>query len=149
VLTQPFPQQQSLVAQTPTPGGSSNQSHDEASKSAHIYMFNGINLTTHTMTYDTLIKPDKPKPTNSSLPDPLPSFVSPPSASPLSGHFRLKNLRLTPSYALLRALSRNPTLILVHVLPKTTTLLNIWLKQRVLCLLWKFYNTVPANIEHS
>jgi hypothetical protein len=59
VLTQPFPQQQSMVAQTPTPGGSSSQSHDEASTSAHIYMFNGIDLTTHTMTYDTPVKPDK------------------------------------------------------------------------------------------
>jgi hypothetical protein len=84
VLTQPFPQQQSLVAQTPTPGGSSNQSHDEASTSAHIYMFNRINLTTRTTTYDTPIKPDKPKPTNGSLPDPSPSSVSPPSASPPS-----------------------------------------------------------------
>jgi hypothetical protein len=84
VLTQPFPQQQSLVAQTPTPGGSSNQPHDEASTSAHIYMFNGINLTTRTMTYDTPIKPNKPKNTNGSLPDPLPSSVSPPSASPSS-----------------------------------------------------------------
>jgi hypothetical protein len=149
VLTQPFPQQQSLVAQTPTPGGSSNQSHDEASTSAHIYMFNGINLTTRTMTYDTPIKPDKPKPTNGSLPDPLPSSVSPPSASPRPGHFRSRNLHLTPSYTLLRALSKNLPLILVHRLPKTTTLLKIWLKHRVLCLLWKFYNTVPANVECS
>jgi hypothetical protein len=47
-------------------------------------MFNGINLTTHTTTYDTLIKPDKTKTTNGSLPDPLPSSVSPPSASPMS-----------------------------------------------------------------
>jgi hypothetical protein len=85
VLTQPFPQQQSLVSQTPTTGGSSNQSHDEASTSAHIYMFNEINMTTRTTTYDTLVKPDKPKTTNGSLPDPLPSSVSPPSASPPSG----------------------------------------------------------------
>jgi hypothetical protein len=84
VLTDPFPQQQSLVAQTPTPGGSSNQSHDEASTSAHIYIFNRINLTTHTMTYDTSIKPDKMKTTNGSLPDPSPSFVSPLFASPPS-----------------------------------------------------------------
>jgi hypothetical protein len=90
VLTQPFPQQQSLVAQTPTPGGISNQSHDQASTSAHIYMFNGINMTTRTMTYDTPIKPDKPKPTNGSLPDPLPSFVSPPSASSPSGPLQIE-----------------------------------------------------------
>jgi hypothetical protein len=90
VLTQPFPQQQSLVAQTPTPGGSSNQSHDEASTSAHIYMFNGINLTTRTMTYDTPIKPDKSKATNGSLPDPLPSSVSPPSSSPPFGPLQIE-----------------------------------------------------------
>jgi hypothetical protein len=85
VLTQPFPQQQSLVAQTPIAGGRSNQPHDEASTSAHIYMFNGVNLTTHTATYDTPVKPDKPKTTNGSVLDPLPSSVSPPSASPPSG----------------------------------------------------------------
>jgi hypothetical protein len=90
VLTQPFPQQQSLVAQTPTPGGSSSQSHDEASTSAHIYMFNKINLTTRTMTYDTPVKPDKPKTTNGSLPDPSPSSVSPPSASPPSGPLQIE-----------------------------------------------------------
>jgi hypothetical protein len=90
VLTQPFPQQQSLVAQTPTVGGSSNQSHDEASTSAHIYMFNGINLTTRTVTYDTLVKPDKPKTTNGSIPDPLPSSVSPSSASPPSGPLQIE-----------------------------------------------------------
>jgi hypothetical protein len=81
VLTHPFPQQQSLVTQTPTPGGSSNQSHDEDLTSAHIYMFNGVNLTTRTMTYDTPIKPDKSKPTNGSLLDPLPSCVSPSSSN--------------------------------------------------------------------
>jgi hypothetical protein len=90
VLTQPFPQQQSLVSQTPTPGGSSNQSHDEASTSAHIYMFNGINLTTRTTTYDTSIKPNKAKPTNGSLQDPLPSSISHPSASPPSGPLQIE-----------------------------------------------------------
>jgi hypothetical protein len=84
VLTQPFPQQQSLVSQTPTVGGNSNQPHDEASTSAHIYMFNGINLTTRTTTYEMLVKPDKLKTTNGFVPDPLPSSVSPPSASPPS-----------------------------------------------------------------
>lgn len=90
VLTQPFPQQQSLVAQTPNPGGYSNQSHDEASASAHIYMFNGINLTTRATTYDTPIKPDKPKTTNGSSPNPLPSSVSPPSASPPYGPLQIE-----------------------------------------------------------
>jgi hypothetical protein len=60
MLTHPFPQQQSMVSQTPSPGGStSHPSHDEASMSAHIYMFKGIDLTTRSMTYDTPFKPDK------------------------------------------------------------------------------------------
>jgi hypothetical protein len=84
VLTQPFPQQQSLVAQTPTPGGISNQPHDEASTSAHIYMFNGVNLITRSVTYDTPVKPNKLKIANSSTSDPLPSSVNPPSVSPPS-----------------------------------------------------------------
>jgi hypothetical protein len=90
VLTQPFPQQQSLVAQNPTVGGSSNQSHDEASISAHIYMFNGINLTTRTATYEMPVKPDKTKTTNGFVPNPLPSSVSPPSASPSSGPLHIE-----------------------------------------------------------
>jgi hypothetical protein len=94
VLTQPCPQQQSLVAQTPTAGGSSNQSHDEALTNTHIYMFNGINLTTRTATYDMPVKPDKSKTTNGYVPDPLPSFVSPPSTSPPSGPLQIEK----PSY---------------------------------------------------
>jgi hypothetical protein len=90
VLTQPFPQQQYLVAQTPTAGGSSNQSHDEASTSAHIYMFNRVNITTHSATYDTPVKPDKLKNTNGSAPDPLPSSVSPPSFSPPHGPLQIE-----------------------------------------------------------
>jgi hypothetical protein len=87
VLTQPFPQQQSMVSQTPSPGGSSSDPHDEASLSAHIYMFNGINLTTRSMTYDTLGNPDKGKDTNGigNLPDPSSSSVSLPSINPPSG----------------------------------------------------------------
>jgi hypothetical protein len=69
----------------PRRGGSSNQPHDEASTSAHIYMFNGVNLTTRSATYDTPVKPDKPKNANGSSPDPLPSAVNPPSVSPPSG----------------------------------------------------------------
>jgi hypothetical protein len=84
VLTQPFPQQQSLVAQTPTPGGNSNQPHDEASTSDHIYMFNGVNLTTRSTTYDMPVKPDKSKIANGSAIDLLPSTVNPPSVSPPS-----------------------------------------------------------------
>jgi hypothetical protein len=113
VLTQPFPQQQSLVAQTPTPGGSSNQTHDVALTSAHIYMFNGINLTTRTTTYDTPIKPDKPKPTNGSLPDPLPSTVSSPSSSPSSGPLQIEkplfDSILRPPKSTIRKSTFNPS----------------------------------------
>jgi hypothetical protein len=90
VLTQPFPQQQSLVAQTPTPGGSSNQPHDETSTSAHIYMFNGVNLTTRSTTYDTPVKPDKSKTANGSSPDPSPPAGNPPSVSPPSGPLQIE-----------------------------------------------------------
>jgi hypothetical protein len=84
VLTQPFPQQQSMVAQIPSPGGSSSHPNDEASSSAHIYMFNGINLTTRSKTYDTPGNPEKGKDTNSTgtLLDPSPSSVSLPSVNP-------------------------------------------------------------------
>jgi hypothetical protein len=71
-----------MVSQTPSPGGGSNHPpHDEASTSAHIYMFNGIDLTTRSVTYDTPAKPNKGKVTNGTLPDPSPSSVSPPSGS--------------------------------------------------------------------
>ena len=86
VLTQPFPQQQSMVAQSPSPRGNSSHPHDEASTSAHIYMFNGINLTTLSKTYDTPGNLDKGKYTNGTdtLPYPSPSSVSPPSVNPPS-----------------------------------------------------------------
>jgi hypothetical protein len=91
VLTQPFPQQQSMVAQTPSPGGSSSHPpNDEASTSAHIYMFNGIDLTTLSTTYDTPAKPDKEKVSNGSLPDPSPTTVSSPSVSPPSGSLQIE-----------------------------------------------------------
>jgi hypothetical protein len=90
VLTQPFPQQQYLVSQTSMLGGSSNQPHDEASKSAHIYMFNGVNLTTRSATYNMPVKPDKPKIANGPPPDPLPSSVNPPSVSPPSGPLQIE-----------------------------------------------------------
>jgi hypothetical protein len=87
VLTQPFPQQKSMVPQTASPWGSSSHPHDEALTSAHIYMFNGINLTTLSKTYDTPANPDKGKGKSngtSTLLDPSPSSVSPPSINPLS-----------------------------------------------------------------
>jgi hypothetical protein len=84
VLTQPFPQQESMVTQTPSPRGNSSHPNDEASSSAHIYMFNGINLTTLSKTYDTLGNPDKGKVINGTgtLPDLSPSSVSLPSVNP-------------------------------------------------------------------
>jgi hypothetical protein len=90
VLTQPFPQQQYLVSQTPAIGGSSNPPHDEASISSHIYMFNRVNLTTFSMMYETLVKPDKPKTTNGSPPEPLPYSVNPPSVSPPYGPLQIE-----------------------------------------------------------
>jgi hypothetical protein len=92
VLTQPFPQQQSMVSQTPSPGGSSSDPHDEASSCAHIYMFNGINLTTFSKTYDTPGNPDKGKDVNgtSTLPDPSSSSVSLPSVNPPSGPLQIE-----------------------------------------------------------
>jgi hypothetical protein len=94
ILTQPFPQHQSMVSHTPSPGGSSSHPYDEASTSAHIYMFNGINLNTHFKTYDTPGNPEKGKDTNgtSTLPDPSPSSVSPPSVSPSSGPLQIEKL---------------------------------------------------------
>jgi hypothetical protein len=73
-----------MVVETPSPGGSSSHPNDEASSSAHIYMFNGINFTTHSKTYDTPGNPDKGKDTNGTgnLPDPSSSSVSLPSANP-------------------------------------------------------------------
>jgi hypothetical protein len=81
-----------MIAQTPSPGGSSSHHHDEASISAHIYMFNGINLTTRSNTYDTPSNPNKGKVTNGTgtLPDPSQSFISPPSVNPLSGPLQIQ-----------------------------------------------------------
>jgi hypothetical protein len=90
VLTQPFLHKQSLVAQTPTSGGSSNQPHDEASTSAHIYMFNRVNLKTHSATYDMPVKPDKLKIANGPASDPLPSSANPPSVSPPFGPLHIE-----------------------------------------------------------
>ena len=62
----------------PTGGNSNHPPSDEALTSAHIYVFNGIDLTTRTTTYDTLTKPDKEKVTNGTPLDPYPAFISPP-----------------------------------------------------------------------
>jgi hypothetical protein len=80
-LTHPFPQQQSLIAQNPTPPVGSNTNHppnEEDSLSEHISMFNGIDLTTHTTTYDTPPrKPDKEKITTGNTLDPPSTSVTP------------------------------------------------------------------------
>jgi hypothetical protein len=115
VLTQPFPQQQSMVAQTPSPGGSSSDPHDEASSSAHIYMFNGINLTTRSKTYDTPGNPDKGKDTNGTgtLPDPSSSSVSLPSVNPPSGPLQIEKPTfdsiLRPPKSTIRKATFNPS----------------------------------------
>ena len=55
-------------------------------------MFNGINLTTLSKTYNTPVKPDKGKVTKDTdtLPDPSPSSVSPPSVNPLFGSLQIE-----------------------------------------------------------
>jgi len=68
-----------MVAQAPAPLAGGNPNHppsEEASSSAHIYIFNGIDLTTHTTTYDTPTKPDKEKVTNGIVSD-----LDPPSTT--------------------------------------------------------------------
>jgi hypothetical protein len=79
-LTHPFPQQQSLVAQNPAPPQGGNPGHppnEDASSSAHIYMFNGVYLTTRTMTYDTPPgKPGKENVTNGTVTDPPSTSVT-------------------------------------------------------------------------
>jgi hypothetical protein len=69
-----------MVSQAPASPARGNPNHppsEEASLSAHIYMFNGIYLTTRTKIYDTLTKHDKEKVTNSNPPDPSLATVSP------------------------------------------------------------------------
>jgi hypothetical protein len=115
VLTQPFPQQQSMVSQTPSPRGISSHPHDEALTSAHIYMFNGINLNTLSKTYDTPGNPDKGKITNGTgtLPDPSPSSVSPPSVNPSSGPLQIEKptfeSMLRPPKSIIRKYTFNPS----------------------------------------
>jgi hypothetical protein len=115
VLTQPFPQQKSMVAQTPSLGGSSSDPHDEASSSAHIYMFNGINVTTQSKTYDTPSNPDKGKDTNGigTLPDPSSSSISLPSVNPPSRPLQIEKTTfdsiLHPPKSTIRKATFNPS----------------------------------------
>jgi hypothetical protein len=71
-----------LVAQAigPLTGGNPNHPRsEEASSSAPIYMFNGIDLTTHTLTYDTHpTKIDKEKVTNGTTSNPPSTTITPP-----------------------------------------------------------------------
>jgi hypothetical protein len=104
-----------MVAQTPSAGGSSIHPHDEALMSAHIYMFNGINLTTLSKTYNTLVKPDKGKITNGTdtLPDPSPSFISPPLVNPPSRPLQIEkptfNSILLPPKSTIHKSTFNPS----------------------------------------
>jgi hypothetical protein len=104
-----------MVAQTPSLGGSSSHPHDEASTSAHIYMFNGINLTTRSKTYNTTVNPDKGKVTNSTgtLPNPSSSSISPPSINPPSGPLQIEKLTfesiLHPPKRTIRKSTFNPS----------------------------------------
>jgi hypothetical protein len=88
-LTHPFPHQQSLDAQNPAPPQGWNQGNPpskDASSSAHIYMFNGVDLNTLTTTYDTPPgKPDKDNVTNGTAMDPPSTLVT-----PLSGPLQIK-----------------------------------------------------------
>jgi hypothetical protein len=103
-----------MVSQTPSPGGSSiHPPHDEASTGAHIYMFNGVDLTTRSTTYDTQAKPDKEKVTNGTLSDPSPSSVSPLSISPPSGSLQIEKPTfdsiLLPPKSTIRKSTFNPS----------------------------------------
>jgi hypothetical protein len=115
MFTQPFLEQQSMVSQTPSHGGSSIHPDDEASTSAHIYMFNGINLTTLSKTYETSIKPNKGKVTNNTdtLLDPSPSSISPPSVNPPYGPLQIEkpmfNSILRPRKSTIRKSTFNPS----------------------------------------
>jgi hypothetical protein len=69
-----------MVAQAPAcpaSGNPNNPTSEEASSSAHIYMFNGIDLTNRTTTYDTLTKRDKEKVTNDTISNPPSTNVNP------------------------------------------------------------------------
>jgi hypothetical protein len=76
-------------------------------------MFNGVNLTTCTATYDTPVKLDKPKTANSSSPDPLPSSVNPSSVSPPSGPLQIEKPSfdsiLCPPKSTIRKSTFNPS----------------------------------------
>jgi hypothetical protein len=104
-----------MVTQTPSPGGSASHPHDEASTSAHIYMFNGINLTTLSKTYDTPGNLDKGKYTTvtGTLLDLSPSFVSPPSVNPPYGPLQIEkpmfNSILRPPKSTIRKSTFNPS----------------------------------------
>jgi hypothetical protein len=104
-----------MVAETPSPRGSSSHPNDEASSSAHIYMFNGINLTTSSKTYDTPSNHDKGKDTNDTgnLPDPSSSFVSLPSVNPPSGPLQIEKPTfdsiLRPPKSTIRKATFNPS----------------------------------------
>jgi len=83
ILTHPFPQRQSKVMKNPTPPQGGNLGpppKEDPSSSAHIYMFNGVYLTSRTKTYETpLGKNGKQSVTNGIVTDPPSTSVTPPS----------------------------------------------------------------------
>jgi hypothetical protein len=71
-------------------------------------MFNGIDLTTHTTTYDTPAKPEKEKVTNGTTSNP-----PPPSVNPQSGSLKIEkptfNSILCPPKSTIRKSNFNPS----------------------------------------
>jgi hypothetical protein len=147
VLTRPFPQQQSMVSQALAPPAGGNPSHlpsDEASMSAHIYMFNGIDLTTHTTTYDTSAKPDKEKVTNDTPPNLSPTSISPPYGS-LQIEKPTFDSILRPPKSTIRKSTFNPS-------SRATQNYNIVedLSQAPCAMsVLKLYSISQVNVEHS
>jgi hypothetical protein len=100
-----------MVSQAPAPPKGGNPSHppsEEASLSAHIYMFNGIDLTTRTIAYDTLIKPDKEQLTNGTTSDP-PLVIVTPQSGPLQIEKPTFDSILRPPKSTIRKSTFNPS----------------------------------------
>jgi hypothetical protein len=107
-LTHPFPQIQSLVAQNPTPPQGGNLAHpskDNSSSSAHIYMFNGVDLITRTKAYDRPPgKTSKESVMNGTMIGPPSTFVTP-SSEPL----QIEKLNFDPILCLPKSTIWNST----------------------------------------
>jgi hypothetical protein len=89
-------------------GNPGHPPNEDASSSAHIYMFNGVYLTTRTMTYDTPPgKPGKESVTNGTVTDPPSTSVTPPSG-PLQIEKPNFDSILHPPKSTIRNLTFNP-----------------------------------------